>query len=251
MGQSTCQLPQETAPEREVCRYDVYWGTLTRTPVRKAGLGRGIISNAKRPQQNLCWSQDVVDPGCPCWIGSDWWCKSTPGGGICLEKAATFGWGKILGRDLVVTCQQAIFPADIGDGHIILKKKPGQGTTAPTLMPRKEARREILDHWSDLRKITIASTNMVLDQYGLLGGREHWFNYRHILKVELSTLPERLNKECKKKGNSQQLRTTLKFLSHATVDKRISINWYKKLESRIGKRKKVKSSTLCMIWGYL
>lgn len=59
--------------------------------------------------KDLCWSQDVVDLGCPCWIGSDWWCKSTPGGGICLEKAATFGWGKILGRDLVVTCQQAIF----------------------------------------------------------------------------------------------------------------------------------------------
>jgi len=38
-----------------------------------------------------------------------------------------------------VTSQQATFPADIGDGHIILKEKPRQGTTAPTVMHRKEA----------------------------------------------------------------------------------------------------------------
>lgn len=39
-----------------------------------------------------------------------------------------------------------------------------------------------------------------LDHYDALGGREHWFDSRYILKVESPMSSERLNAECEKKS---------------------------------------------------
>lgn len=129
---------------------------------RKAGLGRrkhfkGHKASAKTSADpRILWNWGVPaelvqtgDASQPQW------------GGICLEEAATFGWGGIQGKDSAGTCQQATFPANIGDGHIILKEKHRWGTTAPTKMHRKEAKGELLGYWSDPRKIIIAWTSMV------------------------------------------------------------------------------------------
>lgn len=75
-------------------------------------------SLSKGLSKDFSWYQDIVElvqigDGSP----PQWW-------SICLEKAATFGWRKIQGRDSA--CQQATFPADIGEDHIILKEKPRQ-----------------------------------------------------------------------------------------------------------------------------
>lgn len=126
-------------------RYRAVSGT-TSVRSEKAGLGRKefqVLLASNTVSNDLSWCQDMWNWDVPAELVQICYASHLWGGGVVSGKEVTSGWGNSQGRDSAMTCQQATFATDTEINVFILKEKPRQFTTAPTIVQRHETCRGV------------------------------------------------------------------------------------------------------------